>query len=119
MGLGDFVKGAISSVKDAGSGVAVEKWLERELAPYGQLLGFQLNSREKSIRLNVHLKGEVHNVEIDIQRYEVVQQGGRDYIIVRQASASREWLRAAAQNFLVGRMIEIPAQYAGLAKMVL
>ena len=119
MGLGDFVKGAISSVKDAGSGMAVEKWLEREIAPYGQLLGFKLNSTDKSILLNVHLKGETHNVEIHIQKYEVVSQGGKDYIVVRQATASREWLRSAAQNFLIGRKLEIPAQYAGMAKMVL
>lgn len=119
MGLGDMLRGAISHAKDAGSNLAVEKWLAREIEPYGKLVHLNIDSRQKSLRVVAHLNGEHHNVDINVQRYEILSEGGRDYIVVKEATASREWLRAVANNFLLGRKIEIPQQYAGLAKMVL
>jgi hypothetical protein len=114
-----MLRGAISQAKDASSSMAVEKWLAREIEPYGKLVQFNIDSRAKSLRVVFHLNGEHHNVEIDVGKYEVVSEGGRDFIVVQQATASREWLRAVANNFLIGRKLEIPQQYASLAKMVL
>ena len=114
-----MLRGAISQAKDAGSSIAVEKWLAKEIEPYGKLVHLNIDSKEKSLRVAMHLNGEHHNVEITVNRYEVVSEGGKDFVVIRDATASREWLRAVAKNFLIGRKLEIPAQYASLAKMVL
>ena len=47
MGLADFVKGAIASAKDSGASTAIQRWLARELADYGEVLDFNIDSRAR------------------------------------------------------------------------
>ncbi len=110
--------GAIGSVKDSGAAVAIQRWLSRELADYGEVLDFKMNSRARSAELQVSLKGETEKLSIYIDEYELIT-GGKDYIVVKRARASREWVNAVLRNFVIGQRREIPAQYSGMVKLVL
>jgi len=118
MGLGDLVKGAIGSVKDSGASVAIQRWLAREMADYGEVLDFNINSRARSAELHVLLKGEPEKLTVYVDEYEIFS-GDRDYIIVRRARASREWVNAVLRNFVINKRHEIPSQYSGMVKLVL
>src|SRR6185369_4557849 len=100
MGLGDLVMGAIGSVKDSGASAAIQRWLSRELADYGEVLDFKINSRERSAELHVLLKGEREKLTIQIDAYELISED-KDYIVVKRARASREWLNAVLRNFVI------------------
>jgi hypothetical protein len=118
MGLGDLVKGAIGSVKDSGASAAIKSWLAREMADYGEVLDFSINSRARSAELHVLLKGERDKLAVHIDEYELISTD-RDYIIVRRARASREWVNAVLRNFLINKKHAIPAQYSRMVKLVL
>jgi hypothetical protein len=118
MGLGDLVKGAIGSVKDTGASAAIQRWLARELADYGEVLDFNINSRARSAELHVLLKGEREKLTIHIDEYEVIT-GERDYIIVKRARASREWVNAVLRNLVINKQRQIPEQYSSMVKLVL
>jgi hypothetical protein len=118
MGLGDFVKGAIGSAKDSGASVAIKQWLAREMADYGEVLDFAINSRTRSAELHVLLKGDRERLAVHIDEYEIIP-GARDYITVRRARASREWVNAVLRNFVINKPHQIPPQYSGMVKMVL
>ena len=118
MGIGDFLKNAIGSVKDTGASIALKSWLTRELLDYGEVLDFSVNSRARSAELHIHLKGEPEKLTVHIEDYELLP-GDRDYIIVRRARASREWVNAVLRNFVLHKKHPIPSQYATMVKLVL
>ncbi|HTG43526.1 MAG TPA: hypothetical protein VK633_03230 [Verrucomicrobiae bacterium] len=118
MGLTDFVKGAIGSVKDSGAAAAINRWLSREMADYGEVLDFKIDSRGRSAEVQVLLKGEREKLAINIEEYEIVT-GPEDYIVVKRARASREWVNAVMRNFLINKRHKIPSQYSSMVKLVL
>ena len=119
MSWSDLVKGAINQVKDSGASTAIERWLAREMADYGEVLDFRINSATRSAELRVLLKGERDPLSVTIENYEVASEGAQDFIIVRRARASREWVNAVIRNFLIDKKHKIPSQYSSMAKMVL
>ncbi len=118
MGLGDFVKGALGSVKDSGASAAIQRWLAREMLDYGEVLDFTIDSRLRTAELHLMLKGERERLTIHIEEYEIVA-ADRDYILVRRARASREWVNAVLRNLVIGKRHPIPPQYSGMIKLVL
>ena len=115
----NLVKGAINQVKDSGASSAIQRWLVREMADYGEVLDFKISSAERTAELRVLLKGEKEPLGVSIEKYEISSSGSEDYIIVRRAHASREWVNAVLKNFLIDHKHKIPAQYSSMAKMVL
>ncbi len=115
----NLVKGAINQVKDSGASSAIERWLAREMADYGEVLDFKISSADRNAMLHVLLKGEKEPLTVTIERYELSSDSHGDYIIVQRAHASREWVNAVLRNFLIHKRHKIPAQYSSMAKMVL
>jgi hypothetical protein len=93
--------------------------LQKQLEPYGRLIGFALNSRQSTASLKVLLHGETEPITIDIEEYELVQNASGTYVSVKRARTSREWLTTLVQQFLQGRRFDIPDKYATYAKMLL
>jgi hypothetical protein len=118
MGLGDFMMGAVGSLKDSGASAAIKSWLARELADYGEVLDFKINSRDRSAELHLLLKGDRDRLAVHIDEYEVIS-ADKDYILVKRARASREWVNAVLRNFVIGQRHAIPQQYSGMVKLVL
>lgn len=119
MGFADKFKDAVSAVKDTGAGTAIRTWLSREMADYGEVLDFKINSRERTAELHVLLKGEREPLTIQIGGWELTQSGTGEAVMVTQARASREWVNAVLRKFVIGQRHAIPAQYSGMVKMVL
>ena len=119
MSWSDKLKGAIGAVKDTGASAAIRLWVARELADYGELLDFSFNSRQRSVELHVLLKGETERLTVQVEDYEITRQGEADWVIVKRAQASREWVNAVLRNFVIGKPQLIPEQYAGMAKLIL
>ncbi len=119
MSWANLVKGAINQVKDSGASTAVQRWLARELADYGEVLDFNINSARRSAELHVMLKGEREKLTVHIEEYEITTHENQDFIVVKRAHASREWVKAVLHNFVINRRHKIPDQYSGMAKMVL
>lgn len=119
MNWSDKFRGALNQVKDSGASAVIEKWLARELADYGELRQFKLNSRERSIEFHVLLKGEREDLAVFIDEYELLQKGADDYVTIKRARASREWVQAVMRNFMINQPHKIPSQYSSMVKMVL
>jgi hypothetical protein len=119
MGWTDKLMGAVHQVKDSGASTAIRSWLAREMADYGEVLDFKINSRERSAELHVLLKGESHPLTVSIRGYEISSANGEDFVRVTDAHASREWVNAVLRNFVIGKRHPIPPQYSSMAKLVL
>ena len=119
MSWANLVKGSINQVKDSGASTAIQSWLTREMADYGEVLDFKIDTAAQKGELHVHLKGEREKLTVHVHGWHLVSEGGQDFIVVKHAHASREWVNAVLRNFLIGKKHKIPAQYSGMAKMVL
>ena len=79
------------------------------LKPYGTLTKLKLDTAARSIEAEVELNGETQPVRIQIHEYELKEENGSLYFMIKKISTSREWLTALALDFAVDRKFEVPA----------
>ena len=119
MSATDKLKSWFRQQKDNSVSFVVEKVLATKVAPYGELLDFQLHSNENRAFLKVLLRGEPDPVSLFIDEYRLRQGPAGTEVIILQARASRDWLSQLLQDFLINRPFPVPEKYAGYAKMLL
>ena len=105
--------------KDTSVSFLVEKMLQKKLERYGQLLEFKLDSRRCAAFLSLRLKGESAPVSVRIEEYQVLNAAGTGAVVVKRASASREWLTLLLEDVVLGKPFTIPEKYASITRMLL
>ena len=88
------------------------------LKPYGTLTRLKLDTTNRSIEAELDLKGETQPVRIEVHEYELLEESGSSYVIIKSISTSREWLTTLARDFAVGRKFEIPESARPFLKMI-
>jgi hypothetical protein len=78
------------------------------LKPYGTLTRFKLDTGRRSIEAELELKGETQPVSIEVHEYELNEENGRIYFVVKSMATSRDWLTTLARDFAVDRKFELP-----------
>ena len=104
----------LNSIRDSLFKTAINKKIKR----FGTMLNLNLDSKNKSITLNVLLAGEDSPLELEIGRYDIVSHDDKYYIEMNDVSTSRLWLNVLAEETLNGERIEIPSKLAKLLKVV-
>ncbi len=118
MNTASKLKDWIQNQKDSSVSLIAERMLRKYVEPYGHLIGCALNSRERTASATVLLKGEAEPIRIDVQEYELGQLGTKSFVTVKRIQATRPWLTALLQDFVVGRRLDIPDQYASYVRML-
>ena len=109
-----------SGVKDKVIETAALSYLNSTLLePYGRATHFQLNSQVRTIKLILELKGEAVPVELELTEYEITQEDGRYFAVVKGVRTSREWLTAFARDQLCNRRFELGPKAGPLLMKVL
>ena len=107
----------------------VKDWLVEKTAPrilnqrflkhYGEITELKIDSTNKSLQLELELKGDPQKLWIYVHRYELMEQKGEMQFLVKDISVSREWISALAQEFLLNKPFPIPPEIARLIPMIL
>ncbi len=84
------------------------------LKPYGQATDLKLDSTNKTVEITVTLRGESTPVRVQVADYELTQQDGKTFVVLKSVSTSREWMTELAQRYLVGKRLEVPAEAASM-----
>jgi hypothetical protein len=108
--------GLFSSFKDNLSSFSGEQIIKGAVERYGELLDFKLNSTAKSIYIKLLPKGEKEPVEVNVNRYEVIEQSGKLFIHIHDIKASREWISLLAKDYVIKNRIEVPGNYASIVR---
>jgi hypothetical protein len=104
--------------KDSTSSFFVERALQTFLWDYGRMLNLKLDSRQKTVQCEVLLKGETHPITLDVHQYEILTEAAGTFVVIRKASASREWLAVVLENFVCGKKFPVPENYANILRMI-
>ena len=96
------------NLKDSLASSAAKSLLTARLERYGRVTELRINSREKSLRVEILLAGERDEIKVEIGRYRITGIAGGHMIVVETVAASRPWLQLALEDFVVGKPFPIP-----------
>jgi hypothetical protein len=104
--------------KDASLSFLLHKALQHKLANYGRMLNLTIDSRQKSIRLELLLKGETEPIIILVHEYAITSDDQGTSLIIHRLSVSREWADTLAAQFLTGQKIPVPEKFQPFLKLL-
>lgn len=98
---------------------AGRQMLAKRLAPYGDMLNFQIDSAAKTVTLEILLKGEKEPVRLTLSGYEIrTDAAGKTAATISGATASREWIETLLREFAVGHEIDVPPKIASVLRLL-
>lgn len=97
------------NIKDSLASSAAKSFLSGRIERYGRLIELRIRSREKTIRVEMLLAGELEELKIEIGRYRVIGVPGAHALVIESVRASREWVQLLLEDFAMGKPIPIPS----------
>ena len=90
---------------------------------YGKIIDFAVNSNDKTISLNVLLKGENEDIKITVFNYSIIIDDKKTYLQFDSIMTSREWLHILCKKKLSDiykeNKIQIPGYIATPINIIL
>jgi len=83
------------------------------------MLSLKVDSETKNIKIELMLKGEADKLDIEIKKYEIVQENGEVFIAISELKTNREWLNIIIDSYLKNRKIPVPKKYVPLLDIAL
>jgi len=81
--------------------------INTQMKDYGKVQKLDLNSKKKSIDLEVMLDGEVESLSVHIDNYELTEMDGIHQLKVSGITTSRAWINTLASSYLEGKAFDI------------
>ena len=71
----------------------------------------KLDSQNKTIELELSLKGETDSLRIHVAKYQLTSDSGETFIEVDKVTTSREWINVFLSEYMDGskRRFKVPA----------
>ena len=107
-----------SKMKDAGTSLAIKTAVNSKIKEYGEMLKFSLDSKTKSIEMEVMLDGEKEPLHIKVNSYSITEEDGKNFLVANDIVTSRAWINTIAKQYLNGQKVEIPSEYVSILKMM-
>jgi len=109
----------IKKMKDTALSKGAKIAINYRIKGYGKMLKLNLDSKRKSIEMEVMLDGEHEPLSVHVRNYEMTEEDGKYLLKVYGVSTSRAWIDTIASSYLEGKSFEIPAEYAKMLKIVI
>jgi len=99
-------------LKDKTLSLTFKQIINSKIEEFGELLNLTLNSKEKTLFLEIMLLGEKEPLYVHIGRYEILKEGENFFLLLNSIHTSREWIDKVAKKFIEDRKFEIPPNIA-------
>ena len=99
-------------------GFAARVAINSKLRGIGEMTELAIDTKNRRLRVRLELKGEQEPIEIDVTRYELRRDHRGAEITIQGATASKQWLDVAIQEFVIGQSFPIPAKAEALLKLL-
>ena len=104
--------------KDVTLAVVTRLAVNAKLRGIGQMTELSIDTKKKRVLARLELLGEAEPIEIEIARYSLKTKENVTNLTIEEATASRPWISAALQEFVVGETISIPKKAAAILKLL-
>jgi hypothetical protein len=112
------IKEKLMAGKDVAVSSSIKGVVNLVIKEFGKMLDLRLDSKNKRIFAEVELLGEKEPVSIEVGEYELVERDGKSFLVVKDLSASREWLDIVLKNHFNTYELELPPQIAKTLKII-
>jgi hypothetical protein len=102
----------IRRLKDRALSHGITLALNTKLQRFGRVLHMEIDTQEKSIEMELALRGEREPIHLRVQRYAIRQEGERFLLVGEGIVTSREWINELIDAHLPEPSVEIPERYA-------
>ena len=106
----------LQAMKDKALSTGVKIAINQYIKEYGEILELNLNSKFKSMEIEVKLDGESENLTVQIEHYEITEE---NYLRVSGITTSRTWINSLSSIHLEGKEFKVPNEYAQILKAVI
>ncbi len=110
--------GLFSNIKDDFTAASAKMFIRKKIERYGKLLGFDVNSSEKTIFISVMLDGENKPIELNIKKYVIINESPAK-IEFKEIESNREWITRAAMDYIKDRKFTLPQNISPIIKLLL
>ena len=107
------------SMKDKTLSHVAKIAINTQIEAYGKVQKLNLDSKKKSIDLEVILDGELEAFYVHVDNYELTEIDGRHKLKVNGVTTSRAWINRLASAHLEGRTFDLPCKYGKMTKGVI
>jgi hypothetical protein len=111
---------SLADSKDRLISARIKQELNAQLARYGEVSDVKLNTREQSVEVSVHLKGEPNPISVKVGKYSLVKENDDLWLTIdsRTIETSREWLTLLLQDRAGSHRLPIPHKFAWLVEFL-
>ena len=104
--------------KDAILAFTARVAVNTKLRSIGQMTELSIDTKNKRVRVRLELLGETEPIEVEILRYSLKEKGETTYITIEEATSSRQWVKAALREFVIGQDLAFPKKAGALLKLL-
>ncbi len=98
-----------SAAKDLMTSKAAKAYANNLISRYGAVDDLSIDSKRNRIDVVVRLNGEATPIGVTIEKYQLVQEDGKNFVEVLDSSSTRPWLQAVMRDHLHGRRFALPS----------
>jgi hypothetical protein len=71
---------------------AARIYLNTKIKAFGYMTNLDIDTKNKTIKLSLELKGETQPIQITVSKYNLVQNGSDTMLELGEITATREWI---------------------------
>ena len=106
-------------MKDTALSKGVQMAINTQIEAYGKVQSLYLDSKNKTIELEVLLEGEYEALKVHVDNYELIEVDDRHQLKVNGVTTSRAWINSLASAHLEDKTFDIPSEYCKILKAVI
>jgi hypothetical protein len=105
----------LQTMKDKALSTGAIIAINQHINEYGSITNLSLNSKFKSIHMDVLLHGEKEPIEVQVENYLFTED---NQLRISGVTTSREWINTLALNHLESKEFSLPSEYAQILKTI-
>ena len=92
---------------------AAQAYVNNLIARYGVVRNLRIDPKARTIEGECLLHGEREPISVRVDRYQILEKGGKRLASLLHCQCSRPWAQALIEDHIIGRQVELPAWAAG------
>ena len=106
----------LQKMKDVALSHGARVAMNQYISEYGEIVKLNLNSKFKTMDMEIMLEGENECINIQVEHYEITEE---KTLRISGVTTSKAWITTLAHTYLEGKTFDIPDEYAKMLRAVI
>jgi hypothetical protein len=113
------LKNIMNKGKDLTISKALKFFINGKIKNYGKVGKIDIDSTQKTIDMELALKGETDSISVNISNYCLEKENNVGFFRFSGVEASRLWLANIIKDHICGNKVQVPDKYVGMIDSLL